>query len=61
MTFFDLGPADGSIYQGNLRSANATDVFILVGNPEGEVFEPHFTYHGFRYVQVLESFILIIF
>ena len=28
-----------------------TDVYILKGNPEGEVFEPSFAYHGFRYVQ----------
>lgn len=45
------GPADGNIYVGNLRSAKATDVFILKGQAE-EIFEPHFTYHGFRYVEV---------
>jgi alpha-L-rhamnosidase len=28
------------------------DVFILKGDAAGETFEPHFTYRGFRYVQV---------
>jgi len=46
------GPADGNIYIGNLRSAKATDVFILKGSGQEEIFEPHFTYHGFRYVEV---------
>lgn len=42
---------DGTVNQENLRSAAATDVYILKG--EGtEQWEPHFTYHGFRYVQV---------
>ena len=29
-----------------------TDGYILKGAPEGEEYEPSFTYHGFRYVQV---------
>lgn len=42
---------DGAVNQENLRKAAATDVYILKG--EGlEVWEPRFTYHGFRYVQV---------
>lgn len=28
------------------------DVFILSGEVDGEIFEPHFTYRGFRYVEV---------
>jgi len=41
----------GKFYTDNLRSAKATDVYILKG--EGvEVWEPRFTYHGFRYVEV---------
>ncbi|MCC7291593.1 MAG: family 78 glycoside hydrolase catalytic domain [Phycisphaerales bacterium] len=42
---------DGTIYTANLRGAAQTDRFILKGGGE-EVFEPHFTYHGFRYVEV---------
>jgi alpha-L-rhamnosidase len=42
---------DGTVNQENLRKAAATDVYILKG--EGlEIWEPKFTYHGFRYVQV---------
>ncbi|MDR3703374.1 MAG: family 78 glycoside hydrolase catalytic domain [Candidatus Sulfopaludibacter sp.] len=42
---------DGSLYVANLRTALATDVFTLKG--EGaEVWEPRFTYHGFRFVEV---------
>ncbi|MFB6249286.1 MAG: family 78 glycoside hydrolase catalytic domain [Salinibacter sp.] len=42
---------EGNFYTKNLRSAKQTDRFILDG--EGtEVFEPHFTFHGFRYVKV---------
>jgi alpha-L-rhamnosidase len=42
---------DGTINQENLRSAAAEDVYILKGIGE-EQWEPSFTYHGFRYVQV---------
>ncbi|MFX1442072.1 MAG: family 78 glycoside hydrolase catalytic domain [Promethearchaeota archaeon] len=43
-------------HKGNLntatnRLAKATDVYILKGEGE-EVFEPHFTYHGFRYIEI---------
>jgi alpha-L-rhamnosidase len=42
---------DGSLYVANLRSAKAEDIYTLKG--EGaEVYEPRFTYHGFRYVEV---------
>jgi alpha-L-rhamnosidase len=42
---------DGSVNQENLRSARAADVYILKG--EGiETWEPRFTYHGFRYIQL---------
>jgi alpha-L-rhamnosidase len=42
---------DGSINQENLRNACAEDVYILKGAEE-ETWEPRFTYHGFRYIQV---------
>jgi alpha-L-rhamnosidase len=42
---------DGSIYTANLRGANATDFYIL-GTNGTTVFEPRFTFHGFRYVEV---------
>jgi len=42
---------NGTVNQENLRSARATDRYILKGNGV-EMWEPRFTYHGFRYVQV---------
>lgn len=42
---------DGTANQENLRSAKAQDVYILKGVGI-ETWEPHFTYHGFRYIQV---------
>ena len=51
MRFAEVLNPDGTVYRENLRRARATDTYILNGNGE-EVFEPHFTYHGFRYVEV---------
>ncbi|NWJ49812.1 MAG: family 78 glycoside hydrolase catalytic domain [Bacteroidetes bacterium] len=42
---------EGNFYTANLRSAKATSTYILSGNGT-EVFEPHFTYYGFRYIKV---------
>lgn len=40
-----------TIYTANLRGANATDFYTFATN--GAVsFQPHFTFHGFRYVEV---------
>jgi alpha-L-rhamnosidase len=43
---------DGTIYTANLRSARATDHYTLRGDSEGETWEPRFTFHGFRYVEL---------
>lgn len=43
---------DGTLYTANLRAARATDTFTLAGTGSTEVFEPHFTYHGFRYAEL---------
>lgn len=42
---------DGSLYLDNIRGAKVTDVYTLKGKGT-EVWEPRFTYHGFRYVEV---------
>jgi alpha-L-rhamnosidase len=42
---------EGGIYTANLKSAKQTDQYILDGGPARE-YEPHFTYHSFRYVEV---------
>lgn len=51
LRFAEILNPDGTIYTTNLRNADATDTYILRGGVE-ETFEPHFTFHGFRYVQV---------
>jgi alpha-L-rhamnosidase len=42
----------GALYTENLRSAKQTDYYTLRGDEDGEVWEPKFTFHGFRYVEV---------
>lgn len=42
---------DGSLNIGPNENAEATDVYILRGGGP-ETYEPRFTYHGFRYVEV---------
>ena len=43
--------SDGTIYTSNLRSARSTDTYICKGTGV-ETWEPHFTFHGFQYVEV---------
>jgi alpha-L-rhamnosidase len=42
--------ADGRIYTANLRSAQQTDIYTARGGEQ--IFEPRFTFHGFRYVEL---------
>jgi alpha-L-rhamnosidase len=42
---------DGTLYVTNLRSAKSTDVYICSGAGV-EIYEPVFTFHGFRYVEL---------
>jgi alpha-L-rhamnosidase len=42
---------DGTLYTENLRTAKSTDVFILAGKGIEE-FQPQFTFHGFRYLEL---------
>jgi alpha-L-rhamnosidase len=42
---------EGNFYTANLRYAKAQDKYILTGKEE-ETFEPHFTWHGFRFIKV---------
>jgi alpha-L-rhamnosidase len=51
LRFAEVLKPDGTIYRENLRNADATDTYILRGGEE-EHFTPHFTFHGFRYVEV---------
>jgi alpha-L-rhamnosidase len=51
LRFGEILNRDGSLYTTNLRSARATDTYILKGGGL-ETWEPHFTFHGFRYIEV---------
>ena len=42
---------DGSLFLDNMRGAEVTDTYILKGEGN-ESWEPKFTYHGFRYVEM---------
>lgn len=51
MRFAETLQSDSSLYTASLRTALVTDKYILKG--EGvELFEPRFSYHGFRYVEL---------
>lgn len=43
---------DGTVYTANLRAADSTDIYTCSGAAGGETFQPAFTFHGFRYVEV---------
>ena len=49
--FGEVLKSNGELYTENLRTAEATDTYILSGKGT-EFFEPHFTFHGFRYVEL---------
>lgn len=51
LRFGEVVNPDGSLYTENLRSARQTDHYTLKGEGE-EVYEPTFTFHGFRYVEL---------
>jgi len=51
LRFAEVLNPDGTLYIDNLRTAKATDHFILSGKGDQE-FQPDFTFHGFRYVEV---------
>ena len=42
---------DGTLYTTNLRGATSTDTYICKGGGV-EIYQPHFTFHGFRYVEL---------
>ncbi len=52
MRHAEMLEADGRLHLANLRTARATDHYTLRGDPDGETFEPRFTFHGFRYLEV---------
>lgn len=51
LRFSELIYTGGMINRDNIREAKSRDIYLLRGKGE-EVYEPRFTYHGFRYVEV---------
>lgn len=51
LRFAEMLRDDGTLYTENLRSAQCTDRYVCKGGGE-ETYEPRFTFHGFRYVEV---------
>ncbi len=52
LRFGEMLHQNGTLMTENLRKARATNYYILKGDPQGEVYQPLFTYHGFQYVEV---------
>ncbi|HLF34781.1 MAG TPA: glycoside hydrolase family 78 protein [Cyclobacteriaceae bacterium] len=57
LKYGELLDKGGRLDQGNINTLVAiepfqTDAFILKGSEQAEIFQPRFTYHGFRYVEV---------
>jgi alpha-L-rhamnosidase len=51
LRYSEMLDKDGKPYTLALRTARATDHYTTKGGAE-EIYEPHFTFHGFRYVEV---------
>jgi alpha-L-rhamnosidase len=51
LQFAEVLDKQGNFYTDNLRAALCTDTWILTGRND-ERFEPHFTFHGFRYAKI---------
>ena len=52
LRFGEMLHPDGSLMTENLRKARAIDTYVLSGDPQGEIWQPQFTYHGFQFVEV---------
>ena len=51
LRFAEVLNPDGTMYVDNLRTAKATDHYIAAGSGIEE-YQPQFTYHGYRYLEV---------
>jgi len=52
MRFGETLTPHGELFTANLRTAQAEDIYICRGDSL-EIYEPHFTYHGFRFVEII--------
>ena len=51
--FAEVKKDDGTVNQEPLREAKCTDIYIAAGNGKDlDIWQPSFTYHGFRYAQI---------
>lgn len=51
LRYAEILQADGTLYTANYRSAKSTDTYFCSGDGL-ETYEPRFTFHGFRYVEI---------
>lgn len=52
LRFAEVLNSDGTLYTANLRTAKATDFDTMSGKGT-ETFQPQFTFHGFRYAELV--------
>lgn len=48
----EYGSLHGMMLTENYRDAESIDRYILRGDPEGEIYCPRFTFHGYRYIEI---------
>ncbi len=48
----EYGNLHGLMLTENYRDAESIDLYTLRGDPEGEIYEPRFTFHGYRYIEI---------
>jgi alpha-L-rhamnosidase len=51
LRFAEVLNPDGTMYTTNLREARVVDTYVMRGQGQ-EIWQPRFTFHGFRYVEV---------
>lgn len=52
LRFGEMLDENDKLYTENLRTARQIDYYTLNGDPNGEIWESKFTFHGFRYVEL---------
>lgn len=48
----EYGDNVGKVMLENYRDATSTDIYICSGKEGGEVYQPKFTFHGYRYIEI---------
>lgn len=48
----EYGNLHGLMLTENYRDAESIDKYVLRGDAEGETYQPRFTFHGFRYIEI---------